>query len=87
MTTVVPFPHPARRQSATFPHRACRRMDRAAVATVAVLTIVTRALRARHHDGDRSAIPLARLEVEELLRGEFADARGEAINEIRLHDE
>ena len=60
-------------------------MDRAAVATVAVLTIVTRALRARHRDGDRSAIPLARLEIEALLREEFHDIQ-QTLNETHIRE-
>ena len=85
--TVVPFPRPTRRQTATPPHRACHRMDRAAVATVAVFQIVAHALRVRHHDGDESAIPLARLEVEELLRSEFHDVRQQTLTEIRTECE
>ena len=85
--TVVPFPHPTRRQRATPPHRACHRMDRAAVATVAVFQIVGDALRIRFREGDSSAIDFARFAVEELLRTEFSDAKREAANEIRTECE
>jgi len=45
------------------------------------LPSLAEALRARHRDDDRSAIPAARLEIESLLRDEIADAQREAINE------
>jgi hypothetical protein len=79
------FPRAARRCPS--PRRATRRLDRAAVITTAVFQVIAEALRARHRDDDRSAIPAARLEIESLLRDEIADAQREAINEIRLHDE
>jgi hypothetical protein len=80
--TVIPFRPPARRQSATPSRRARGSMDRAAVVASAVLQ-----LRSRHRNGDRSAIPLARLEVEELLRGEFHDIQQKTLNEIRTECE
>jgi hypothetical protein len=85
--TVIPFRPPARRQSATPSRRARGSMDRAAVVASAVLQVVGDALRCRHRNGDRSAIPLARLEVEELLRGEFHDIQQKTLNEIRTECE
>jgi hypothetical protein len=62
-------------------------MDRAAVATTAILQVVSHALRMRYRDGDGSAIACARLEVEELLRGEFHDIQQQTLNEIRIECE
>ena len=88
---VAPFRPVARRQSATPPRGAgrrrsarWRRMDRAAAVTTAVLQVVNCALRMRYRDDDGSAIACARPEIESLLRDELADAKREALDEIRL---
>ena len=86
MTVVVPFPHPARRHTASPPRRAAHQMDRAANVATTIAGIYSRALRARL-SGDGLAIACARAEAEELLRDEFHDVQQQTLTEIRTECE
>jgi hypothetical protein len=61
-------------------------MDRAAVATTAIMQVVGHALRARCR-GNTSAIVAARTEIEALLREEFHDIQRQTLNETRISPE
>jgi hypothetical protein len=59
--------------------------DRAAVATTAIMQIVTAALR-RWSDGDLTALASVRAEIATTLRDEFADVERQILNDTRIND-
>ncbi len=61
-------------------------MDRAAATASAVVQIVTNALR-RWLVGDNVQLADVRIEIERLLRDEFAEVQQTTFNEIRREDE
>lgn len=61
-------------------HTGAARHDRAAVVTEAILQIVRAALLARLR-GERATVADVHTEIEDVLRGEFADVVRETMNE------